>query len=131
MKASELRIGNYIYCKGEIIKVTLIGNHGVQSSINGTTINAKFNTPDLEPIPLTEKWLLDFGFDHMGIIFRKSVTHHLELVYMLSINEFRIQTKGSGFTNTLEIKHVHQLQNLYFALTGEELKIKTTSSTSQ
>ena len=25
------------------------------------------------------------------------------------------------------IKYVHQLQNLYFALTGEELTIKTTS----
>jgi hypothetical protein len=27
--------------------------------------------------------------------------------------------------DSIEIEHLHQLQNLYFALTGEELKIKS------
>jgi hypothetical protein len=28
-----------------------------------------------------------------------------------------------GFEKSIELKYVHQLQNLYFALTGEELTI--------
>lgn len=122
LTAKELRIGNYIYCKGGIIKVTLIGYYGVQSSINGTTINAKFNTPDLEPIPLTEQWLLDFGFE------RDVYCNELDLAYF---------SKGNiSFTDVLPTHielvdyelspcdYVHHLQNLYFALTGEELKTK-------
>lgn len=41
----------------------------------------------------------------------------------------RFQTTGSGFTTRMEhIQYLHQLQNLYFSLTGTELIINITNN---
>jgi hypothetical protein len=47
------------------------------------------------------------------------------LGYVISqmVNGFYFQYP-SLYSGEIKIKYVHQLQNLYFALTGEELKIK-------
>lgn len=116
MKANELRIGNYVYFNNEDIH-----------QINGYDIH-DIDTDPLEdsftPIPLTEDWLLKFGLSEM---------HYQE--YILTDNYWGVyfyydDVNGNWTVNTnheyklTEIKYVHQLQNLYFALTGEELKIK-------
>lgn len=44
---------------------------------------------------------------------------------------FYLQTQGSTSNITLPIKFVHQLQNLYFALTGEELETKQDTTPTQ
>ena len=78
-----------------------------------------------QPIPITEEWLVKFGFeeDFEGI----SSTWHNE------VKSIRIEIihDSNGFHSIvgafgtwIEINHVHQLQNLYFALTGEELTFK-------
>ncbi len=67
----------------------------------------KYDTDCYKPIPLTEEWLKKLGCD---------------CVYQSKIN------KGFFYVineeDTLEVKYVHQLQNLYFALTGEDLVVK-------
>ena len=75
-------------------------------------------TEDLEyckPIPLTEEWLLKFWF----------ISNPYEDRYEKgSIHIECIKTKGETYLwieNMPHIKYVHQLQNLYFVLTGEEL----------
>lgn len=113
MKANELRIGNLIYGGGQIRKVTEIKNDGC------ITEPIDDYKPDfskgINPIPLTEEWLVRFGFDQLEsgtyicpnqIVLRKDIKGYLYEIF-----------KGK---ETL-VKHVHQLQNLYFALTGEEL----------
>ena len=76
----------------------------------------------VEGIPLTEEWLLKFGFDE-----------NLELVIRESLSiEFNEDMQASlwaglyiaGEADSLKIEYVHQLQNLYFALTGEDLEVK-------
>ncbi len=72
----------------------------------------------IDPIPLTESWLLKFGFESIEYI-----TQHkawgIEGLSIISINgKFRAQVTMT------ETSTVHQLQNLYFALTGHELQIK-------
>ena len=139
MKATELRIGNLVYCGDkEIHKITYIQNdilEGVCVSKEGGHLvpNNYF-----APIPLTEEWLLRFGF-------KKRDKSHYSLYYELRM-EFnkgmsmkifcltQFWKDGSvcvldpsnlnTIMNQTEIKYVHTLQNLYFALTGEELKIK-------
>lgn len=75
---------------------------------------------DVEPIPLTEEWLLKLGhndenkfsfFGEFGLVQRDGR-------YYLSYSD--------KYATTLfqEIEHVHQLQNLYYALRGEELEVK-------
>jgi hypothetical protein len=120
MKATELRIGNYVYkyypSGIEIEAVNEINSYFV----NGIGISA------IEPIPLTEEWLLKFGFEdnqirNNGLYLR--VEFHLETIIFWAGIEDEDLTIESEIPLAY-IHHVHQLQNLYHALTGEELTIK-------
>jgi len=114
MKANELRIGNLIYNGiGEIISVN---SYTISYFEIGEATLGKFKS-----IPLTEEWLLKFGFHESPldeiIIFRngkfslsRNAKHHYSVGY------------NGGFMRF--VQYVHQLQNLYFALTGNELAIK-------
>ena len=116
MKASELRIGNSIIQDGDFVFVT-----GWRLEFIGK------NKLEYKPIPLTEEWLLNFGFTRHhadysnNIIYIKNVPDNTEFEWGVYPNEL-----GSGIQiqNRKLLKHVHHLQNLYFALTGEELEIK-------
>lgn len=80
------------------------------------------NTDIIKPIPLTEEWLLKFGFETSNRIDLgelKPCYVIFSLALMIRHNSFFIDWIGG---NT-ELKYVHQLQNIYFALTGSELQI--------
>jgi len=121
MKSSELRIGNYVYHEPTIDDWEII------QANPGTMIQCEINPEGFDPIQLTEEWLLKFGFtrhhvDYWNdVIFIKNVPNNNEFEWGLYPNEI-----GSGIQvkNRKLLKYVHQLQNLYFALTGEELTIK-------
>jgi hypothetical protein len=137
MKANELRVGNYVYGK-EIETVKAIGIEGY------IWFDYKRNllVEHCQPISLTEEWLEKFGFkawDDKKTIY--TLERHIDkynntcfrfwlqldkLVFDYIQNE--IHPTESIFDDKniirLEVKYVHQLQNLYFALTGEELTIK-------
>ena len=76
---------------------------------------------DLEGIPITKERLLKFGFEDFG----KMPAFEL---YRMEIKNLalNIDNEGNVYTNELgiELKYIHQLQNLYYSLTGEELSIK-------
>jgi len=119
MKANELRIGNLFrdkYNTKNHFKVC-----GLSENITFDYIT--FNNWQAEPIPLTEEWLLKFGFDeeikdYLGFYrFKKGkfVVVREQNVYGYPYEDY----EGNEFD--LELEHIHQLQNLYHALTGEEL----------
>jgi len=112
MKAEDLRIGNLILDRKKVISVEC---HHFQM------LNS-YHKEDFKPIPLTEEWLLKFGFKDGYFGFSKSVLSlnlKSESVSFSFSKTSLTQIKGVIFP-----KHVHQLQNLYFALTNEELTIK-------
>jgi hypothetical protein len=80
----------------------------------------------IEPIPLTEKWLLDFGWakGEYDTEYQDNISLNQEVLsYNVNSNMFCIETQ----TDVMEINHilyVHELQNLYFALTKQELTLK-------
>src|SRR5690606_25501575 len=85
---------------------------------------------ELKPIQLTEDWLLKFRFEicgygevHSMCFTGYRVKNSIWDIYAVSNGEFVLHknTKETSITN---IKYVHQLQNLFHALTGEELKLK-------
>jgi hypothetical protein len=133
MKAQELRLGNYIFIDEEEIVVT---------GINGNTIHWKdgfdmtgMTGSKLTGIPLTEDWLLKFGFKKGEYEWFEKLYDSQEEVGLISYNIDSHRTaigyvdgEDSGFAG-YEIKYVHQLQNLYFALTGNELTIKLKTTT--
>ena len=87
----------------------------------------RFVSQEIKPIPLTEDWLLKFGFNGSKeeFMFGNNNTHRLTFVNDISGWQHRIVSlSGNTAIYDATIKHVHQMQNLYFALTGEELTIK-------
>lgn len=119
MEANELRIGNFVQGNPYIGKITVFNND--KCVIKHKSGIEKFLIKDLESILLNEKWLLDLGFEKHStnpFWFRKkqlcvSLLGVVELVSW-DMKIFKIDTKA---------EFVHTLQNLYFALTGEELTL--------
>jgi hypothetical protein len=125
MKPSELRIGNYILHKGLIVRVQCLF-YDDQFCDYITEIKRDLN--DAEGIPLTEEWLLKFGFNldrGVGVWFGRK---YAEPAYYFTIwdkySDKPYQWTRNNPSDTIPVKYVHQLQNLYFALTAEELTIK-------
>ena len=148
MKANELRIGNLIkgiyhdYDDGideEIENETICKVVTLDVSGSGDYPIYVYSDEDIEhfsefkPIPLTEEWLLKFGFylrDGFSNTFKLNVEKHQydcsEITYSEKEGLFRFSNgQQKGTTLIPHIKYVHQLQNLYFALIGEELTLKS------
>ena len=121
MKANELRIGNYVYFGKTETKLFCV------DLLNIAFEKIKNTKSEIQPIPLTEEWLIKFGFNQDEILnYRYNSEWKLDgknydFIY-IDIDDKDICINDSW--NHRKIKYVHQLQNLYFALTGEELKIK-------
>jgi len=121
-RITELRIGNYL--------IADIGNVKVES-IFGSTYRAychsidedylaDYKISDLKPIPLTEDILLKCGFGWNGGMYSLSPN----CVIDASFSYIGIYNKRIEDDCIYDIpKYLHQLQNLYFALTNEEYKI--------
>lgn len=130
MKVIELRIGNYIhldpdYLKDVVFKVITLEYYGlILDSYDKGCIKYSYSDYKIQPIKLTEEWLLNFGFETSAwdnySTYRKMVGNN---DYTIVFDEYLNTYVGDIKIN--EIKYVHQLQNLYFALTGKELNTKT------
>ena len=123
MKANELRIGNWITYDDKPFQVGLWFF---------TELDAKVSyINDFEPIPLTEEWILKFGFAKIQNIYQRHnqillepILNGLNRSYRVKFWTTSIARAEPIYQSQLTIQYVHQLQNLYFALTGEELTIK-------
>lgn len=114
MKAEELRIGNLVLLPN--------GNEYKIERNDFQYISGLSNIEDYQPIPLTEQWLIDFGL-------LKKPNHKC---FHIKGMEFDLPIMSGGYhdnecgldeENRITLFYVHQLQNLYFALTGEELQL--------
>ena len=80
------------------------------------------------PIALTEEWLLRFGFEKALIGYKLPCEGHPRSCRWITKKFFSEENEETPFvrfdsTHT-DIYFAHTLQNYYFAITGEELKIK-------
>ena len=81
---------------------------------------AKYNR--LEPIPITPEWLERLGFKSDQFFDDTRPIFYLGDFY---IDWDTLQPQDCGFDIAkIKIKYIHQLQNLYHALTGQELTVK-------
>ena len=132
MKAKELRIGNWV-----IINTEFCMDY---SAMHDSYLDNDWE--DLKPIPLTEDILLKCGFYSLNDscsyrikILKRNVLFYLTVFLKYDTDGTEVwgynhcdltqvdslETGGCNIPN--DIDYLHQLQNLYFALTGNELNV--------
>ena len=128
MEVRELRIGNWVNA--------IIHGRDIEYKIDSETLSSILLDEfwAIRPIPITEEWLIKFGFEKressicseysIGV---NEITHDV-LFYIAWLKEPEIINAPNApfYRNGKHtLYYVHQLQNLYFALTGEELTLKS------
>lgn len=116
MEIKELRIGNYVHIPDTNQDVPI---SAISIFANSICVNLNMLEPlqleQIEPIPLTKSILLKCGFIE------------LPAWNELILNGFRAEFRNNKiiwFYPDIEIVYLHKLQNVYFALKGEELEVK-------
>ncbi len=136
MEANELRIGNYVFYDSEMkigkyVKVATIENTGIRvfngiETQEGRVLTNVIPYDEIQFISLTEEWLLKFGI--------KKDWHSypfpgMDGVYLgdddseMDLKKFPVCGDYDAYVYIKMPEYVHQLQNLYFALTGKELEL--------
>lgn len=115
MNSNELRIGNwYINGNDEPEQATELFRQYVKG------MEFVLPWPSVEGVPLTEEWLVRFGFSVNGV--KEWYLKSYEFAWLPGSGDWYYMCEGAFASSGM--KYVHQLQNLYFDLSGEELTIK-------
>jgi len=143
MNANELRLGNYIQDTNYPERVCRVFRLTQGNDFNITyhydrvceCSYANERKESLQPIPLTEEWLIKFGFEYY--LFTKADDDGIYRDKKIANKEYFKHPKLSEkiifylpycnlnyYIGSTTIKYVHQLQNVFFALCDEELTIK-------
>jgi hypothetical protein len=125
ISANELRIGNFVHwcgCPYHISKID--GNiYSIDLNLIATVSVMPGLNNGVSPIPLTEEWLTKFGFEEDAESKSWAILTTLEKFdYQFEVSNKYQEHFQPDFLR-IDIKYVHQLQNLYFALTGIELQL--------
>lgn len=110
---TDLRAGNFVKVffggKKKLLKLTL-----------DDLFKIRDGALDVFPVNIAPEWLMKFGF-----------SHHQSFVHFKLHPAFVVQEKEGWFfmvrtfrVNRHPVLYIHQLQNLFYALSGEELIIK-------
>jgi hypothetical protein len=121
LKESDLRIGNFI----KVISSKKIFDSYITQAKGYDIVRIEeksFTYWNYEPIKLDEEWLLKFGFSEIGGCNEKDFTNGYYNIFINSLGEvnFLFFREGDWYK---KLDYVHQLQNLYFALTQRELTV--------
>jgi hypothetical protein len=120
IKTTELRIGNTIEADqlgGGWATVTGLSRTGIEVKDFETWILPEKNSG----IPLTPQILQEMGFEEWKMDMR--VNRAKEIYLMIDVVDGKNAYKLNGHPKSSPIIYLHQLQNLYFTLTREELEI--------
>lgn len=128
MEAKELRMGNLLLTDYDyLVEVEFIHRNRFdcrECTTGNFVLNGKY-----KPILLTEQWLLKFGFERVTPTengYDNDCAYELKNFGRIALKNGFLITDQYYFLDGLDfnLKHVHELQNLYYALTKQELTIK-------
>ena len=120
---SDLRLGNWLYESDKSkfpMQVEGIGKDWIYLNFEGNESDVFENTDkEIYPIPLNKQLLENIGFKFSNdyAYLGEFTLNYYKDGFMISVNE-------NDRHITEPISFVHELQNLYYALTGKELEIK-------
>lgn len=129
---SDLRLGNWLYYTKETMfpmQVYALGNDWVQLDFEGNESDVFENTDkEIYPIPFSDRFLSELS---------KNIIYDGYLMYIGPNNDLEVyvgikdgvifltpSVNDDDFEIGISIRYVHELQNIYHALTGKELEIK-------
>jgi len=122
IKVNELRIGNWVEYNNRLWKVGSITDFptiGVSDSNEECLLNEELSMP----IPLTPDILEECEFIEIGSFLYKG-----KFSISLPSDDKLLWKNGRTYFNSWNIgdapKYLHQIQNMYFALTGDELNVQ-------
>lgn len=119
MQANELRIGNIVEWNRKPFKVCSISMDIVENELWSKPLQ------EIHPIPLTEEILTEWcGYKREVEDFFVNDANADCSVYLFASSSCRLAVGYDEYAIGEIIEYLHQLQNLYFALSGEELQIK-------
>lgn len=126
---NELRRGNFVrdaVVNSRIIKVSEITPDHILHE--GDESEEPFADDEIDGIPLTPEILEKCGFENPDILPDSFFGKETDFELNIKDGKFMafILMGSTEVSVDIEIKHLHQLQNLYFALTGTELEINLT-----
>lgn len=126
IQANELRIGNLIYINEVAREVSAIEPYGVTFQYIDVHVDTGYaGFENITPITITEEWLLKAGFEYLDYgYFKRHTESQTNLDWNLETGLYLVNDNGEELKEFDHIQYVHQLQNLYFALTGKELEFK-------
>ena len=130
IQVNELRIGNlFIAYDDKVFKwdMPLFGllNQGVE-------LDEIIKSPILITVALLDQFGFSEGFDWESGHYTNNLDSSLVITYNEDTTDFSISKYlKSGFTGSRlviknKIKYIHQLQNIYFSLSGKELTLSVT-----
>ena len=129
MESKELRLGNLVSFDGRIATVYQVNRTGAVLQYEGDTNTeidgirrSTVSINDIQPIKITEDILVRVGFHRNKSIVRRfyEIKTKDSIVYEVLMAEYGLYFYIS--TNSIWVTSLHQLQNLYFAITGKELE---------
>lgn len=120
-QVNEMRIGNIMLDEEHnIVKVERINSDRIHEYVMVSQNNGKIYPSNVYKIPITEEWLKKFGYikdnetDYRWFLLDGSIAFDLD--------DYRVRISDSWeFEKKM---YVSDMQNLFFALTGEELSIE-------
>jgi len=139
MEATSLRLGNAVEWLGDspFIVSGLKDNGDITiKTVDNDSVNLTMGQ-SINPIELTEEFLLKCGFKEQRLDSQHWFINKINKKFTFLTNDIGpdgyseklefvyVELRDFGF-ELVCLKYVHQLQNLYFALTGEELPINLT-----
>lgn len=134
MLINELRVGNLVWndYSGQMTVCAIWANQQPQcvDLVKEKNLpSGRYVIADIKSIPLTEEWLVKLGFDNIGGCYNLSRLKELGHIFgdfaVSKYDDTQMRVwRGDRYIGICHIQYVHQLQNLYWCLCGEELQIQ-------
>jgi hypothetical protein len=134
VKVSEVRIGNFLLFDFPHRGKVQYRSERINNNFDGFRPIATINDVPVEKvygIPLVDSWLTKFGFEKIDRQFQHNWIIRLDKTgehYSVQFSEDKFWLSNSEYDAWCyvirDVEFVHELQNLYYVLTGEELMIK-------
>lgn len=118
-----MRVGNLIEWEDKVCSVNSLSKTRLSISYPGVTrYNVQFD--EVKGIPISIRWLERLGFDNSNY---KDIYENDRMGFMETDTGWQLYflTETNLHEEQIYYKHVHEIQNVFYALTKQELRNET------